>query len=78
MSAVEQATVWVDAEGAAQIAGVHPETIRDALRAGELHGSQRVKGGRWRVRPECVDVWIEGTVCSHQARTNITPLRRAS
>ena len=77
MTAVE-ASPWIDVDGAAAIAGVHPETIRDALRAGDLHGVQRVKGGRWRMRAECIDAWIEGVRCAHHTRSNVTPFRRVA
>ena len=51
---------------AALIACCHPETVRDALRSGELHGSQRTKGGPWKLRPACVESWAAQELCEHQ------------
>lgn len=58
---------------AALISDSHVETVRDALRSGALHGSQRTKGGTWRVRPACVDAWIDGVRCEHQV-AEVKPL----
>lgn len=44
----------------------HPVTLRKALEARELHGSQRVVGGRWSIRHECLEAWIDGRPCDHQ------------
>jgi len=44
---------------AAVYARCHPETVREALRAGELRGMQRAKGGPWKIRSEWVDKWLE-------------------
>jgi hypothetical protein len=38
--------LYLSALEAAAEAGKHPVTVRKALEAGELHGFQRVKGGR--------------------------------
>lgn len=51
---------------AAIVARRHPGTVSDALRAGELHGVQPSKNGRWRIRRDCLDAWIEGRLCQHQ------------
>ena len=52
---------------AALYVGKHPETVRRALRSGEMHGSQRgQKGNTWTVRPECADAWLDGDPCEHQ------------
>ncbi len=51
---------------AAIIAGCHPETVRRALRSGELHGKQRGKGGTWKMRPGCVKKWAANEPCKHQ------------
>lgn len=61
---------------AAKAAGRHVETIRRALESGELHGGQRrnpktgqpLKGARWSIRRECLEAWIDGELCSHQAQ----------
>lgn len=57
--------------------GRHPMTVREALRAKELHGTQRTKGGRWSVREDCAEAWADGELCVHQ-QGNVTPIRRAS
>lgn len=59
--------VWLLVADAAERAGAHPETVREALRAGEMHGTQRGKFGTWRTREECVDAWVEGVKCPHLA-----------
>lgn len=38
----------------------HPDTIRKALGTGELRGYQRVRRGKWLVKPEWMDAWIAG------------------
>ncbi len=54
----------------AEVAGgefrCHPVTVRNALAGGELHGSQRVKGGRWTVEEACAEAWVSGRPCEHQ------------
>jgi excisionase family DNA binding protein len=52
---------------AADHAGCHPDTVRRALESGGLHGHQRVAGGRWLIRRECLESWMDGERCSHQA-----------
>lgn len=56
----------ISVKEAAEEARVHPETIADALRSGALHGSQRVKGGTWRIRPSCLEAWAYGLACEHR------------
>jgi len=51
---------------AADFVGCHPQTIRKALEAGELHGGQRKTKGRWSVRRDCLEAWVEGAECEHQ------------
>ncbi|MDR0593716.1 MAG: helix-turn-helix domain-containing protein [Bifidobacteriaceae bacterium] len=51
---------------AAEAARRHPVTIRRALEAGELHGSQRGAGGRWVIREACLEAWLGGGRCEHQ------------
>lgn len=58
---------FVTVPEASTIARCHIETVRDALRSGELHGTQRVKGGTWKLRPECVTAWVDGGLCEHQS-----------
>lgn len=50
---------------AAEYAGCHVDTIRKACESGELHGGQRTKNGRWSVRRECLDAWLDGARCEH-------------
>ncbi|MEE6273482.1 helix-turn-helix domain-containing protein [Georgenia sp. MJ206] len=59
---------------AAEIARRHVVTIYKALEDGRLHGSQPVKGGRWLVREDCLDAWLDGVPCEH--RTNVRALKR--
>lgn len=59
---------------AAEIAQRHPVTVRRALESGELHGSQRGRGGHWRIHPDCLQAWIYSQPCPHQ--TNVAPFRR--
>jgi excisionase family DNA binding protein len=53
---------------AAEYANCHPDTILRSLQAGELHGGgQRKAGGRWSIRRECLDAWLDGEHCPHQS-----------
>jgi len=57
----------------------HPITVRRALESGELHGSQRVKGGRWTVEEPCLSAWLAGAECEHRrvaATSTVVPFRR--
>lgn len=45
--------------------GRHEVTLRRALVKGELHGSQRGKNGRWSLRRECIEAWLDGEQCPH-------------
>lgn len=45
---------------AAAIAGVHRQTVGDALRSGELHGVQRKKRGNWRIPEAALRAWMNG------------------
>lgn len=49
----------------------HPETLRDALRAGELHGGQAGRGGSWRIREDCLEAWLSGEKCAHRGGERI-------
>ena len=53
---------------AAGYSGKHVDTIRRALESGELHGGQRRKHGRWSIRIECLDAFLDGEPCTHQER----------
>lgn len=65
MSAPQQPT-WLTTVEVATRSRRHPVTVRRALEAGELHGNQPVKGGRWLAHIECVDAWVAGHPCAHQ------------
>ena len=60
---------------AAEVARRHPVTVRRALEGGELHGRQSKAGGRWLIRTECLDAWIDGEKCGHLSK--VLPLRRS-
>lgn len=64
---------YLTVDEAAKESRRHPVTIRVALRAKELHGSQRVTGGTWSVKDTCLEAWVEGRPCEHQA-SNVTPI----
>jgi len=57
--------VWHSTATAAAEVGSHPSTVLKALEAGELHGAQRVKKGRWRIHRECLSAWALGEDCDH-------------
>ena len=52
--------VYYTTDQAAEIAGVHRQTVGDALRAGELHGVQRKTRGNWRISEDALRAWIDG------------------
>lgn len=60
---------------AAEYARRHPVTIRRSLVSGELHGVQRVAGGRWLIRPECLEAWLEATKCQHKNVVDLSAAR---
>ena len=68
---------WLTTATAAEHAGYHPVTIRKALESGALHGFQATAGKHWRIDPECVDAYVQGRPCPHQALGNVTPITRA-
>lgn len=45
---------------AAEYANLHVDTVRRALQAGELKGGQRKANGRWSIRREDLDRWLDG------------------
>ena len=51
---------------AAEATDYSTKWIYDALRSGELHGSQRSKNAKWLIRSECLDAWVAGEKCEHQ------------
>lgn len=46
---------------AAHLAACHPDTLRDALRRGELPATKTstAKSGRWKIHPDALQEWIE-------------------
>jgi hypothetical protein len=65
---------FITAPDAAVESNRHPVTVRKALEAGELHGFQRVARGRWSIRSECLDAWVENRPCEH--KSNVTPINQ--
>lgn len=57
--------IWLDVHQAGEHAGYHWKTIQLACASGELHGSQRKAGGRWRIHRECLDAWLAKEPCAH-------------
>ncbi len=79
---------FVNVSGAAEIAGCHPETVREAARTGVLHGAQRLridpktgrsrfKGGTWTFQVSCLHSWIEGSECEHAGSVPPAPVALA-
>ncbi len=52
--------IWFSTRQAAEFAGLHPKTVRNALEAGELVGSQRREGGHWRIHHKDLNAWLRG------------------
>lgn len=67
LAALPAAPVRLSANEVAARVRRHLVTVHRALQDGSLHGTQRVKGGRWIVRAECADAWADGEPCVHQA-----------
>lgn len=59
-------TIWFSTAQAAEHAGRHPVTVRNALASGELHGGQRSAGCQWRIHRDCLDAWVAAEKCEHQ------------
>ncbi|MBZ5735029.1 helix-turn-helix domain-containing protein [Nocardioides sp. TRM66260-LWL] len=66
--------IWHTTVQAAGYTSRHPQTVRKAAEAGELHGTQRRPGGHWRFHILCLDAWVMGESCNHQT----TAARRVS
>lgn len=60
MSATHENRIWFTTAQAAEFSGYHRDTVRKALEAGELAGSQRVAGGHWRISRSALDAWLGG------------------
>lgn len=59
--------IWFNSAQTAQHVNSHRDTVLKAAEAGELHGYQRTARGRWRFHRECIDAWMTGAACAHQA-----------
>lgn len=57
--------IWMNTAQAAEHAGCHVDTVLKACEAGDLHGYQRTKKGRWRIHVDCLDAWCGGEPCGH-------------
>lgn len=51
---------WIKPSEAARRTGRSVYTVYRALECGELHGHQRVSGGRWQIHPAAVTAWVQG------------------
>lgn len=47
-------------EEAARVAHRHPDTVREALRSGELVGKQRKVRGPWSISESALEKWVFG------------------
>lgn len=61
--------IWHTTNTAGVYAERHPQTVRRACEAGELHGVQRKTKGPWRIHVECLDAWILGHPCPHKVKS---------
>lgn len=52
------AKVWFSPVEIRKITGVGLNAIYSALQCGDLEGTQRIKGGTWRVHRDAVDRWM--------------------
>lgn len=55
---------------AAEASPLKEERIRQALRSKELHGAQAGKGGSWHIAEPCLEAYLLGEKCPHQAKAN--------
>lgn len=53
-------TEWLTPKQVADRLGRHPDSVRRALEAGQLHGHQPKRRGRWQIHPDAIDAWIRG------------------
>lgn len=67
---------WLTIREAAAESRRHPETVAEACRSGELHGSQRKKNASWRIDDKCLDAWVLNVPCPHR-QSNVTPITTA-
>ncbi len=51
-------TDWLTPQQAAKATKRHVDTIRVALREGELHGHQRGRRGHWHINPAALEAWV--------------------
>lgn len=50
---------WLTVAQVAERTGYHPQTVREALRRGQLRGSRRGHAGNWRVAEEDLQRWFD-------------------
>lgn len=60
--------IWFDMADAPGYARASKAALKNAVASGELHGEQRVVGGKWRFHRSCLDAWVKGERCEHQRR----------
>lgn len=67
---------WLTVPEAAARGRAGESTILRALATEELHGEQRVKGGKWRIHVDELDAWVRGEVADVNVPA-VTRRRRA-
>jgi hypothetical protein len=51
----------------------HPESLRRAARAGDLHAIHPKKRGHWLIDIDCLDAYLAGEPCKHRT-SNVVDL----
>jgi len=51
---------WVSIRHAAEHADAHPDTIKRAIRRGDLPAYRTTQGGHWRIRARDLEAWQMG------------------
>jgi len=57
---------YLDVRGAAIYAHRSEDWIRKSCQSGELFATQRVRGGKWSIRPASLDSWLDGSPNPHR------------
>lgn len=52
--------VWLSVEEVSQVTGVSTREVYDALRVGDLVGTQRSRRKKWRIHESDMDKWMRG------------------
>ncbi|GAA2242305.1 hypothetical protein GCM10010401_13980 [Rarobacter faecitabidus] len=63
---VPAAAEFLTVAEAAAVARCHTVTMRRRVESGEVHATQRVKGGRWTIARVCLEEQLLSGACSHQ------------